>query len=52
MAGSTGWKLWFDGTFEINSALGNGGRQVINGAGGKVFDQNGVKRYQWGNLEA
>ncbi|WP_366548319.1 phage tail tip fiber protein, partial [Pseudomonas amygdali] len=52
VAGSTGWKLWFDGTFEINSALGNGGRQVINGAGGKVFDQNGVKRYQWGNLEA
>ncbi|RXT72240.1 host specificity protein J [Pseudomonas syringae] len=52
VAGSTGWKLWFDGTFEINSALGSGGRQVINGAGGKVFDQNGVKRYQWGNLDA
>ncbi|MCK0543582.1 DUF1983 domain-containing protein [Pseudomonas syringae pv. aptata] len=52
VAGSAGWKLWFDGTFEINSALGSGGRQVINGAGGKVFDQNGVKRYQWGNLDA
>ncbi|GFZ70555.1 hypothetical protein PSE10C_12970 [Pseudomonas amygdali pv. eriobotryae] len=52
VAGSAGWKLWFDGTFEINSALGSGGRQVINSAGGKVFDQNGVKRYQWGNLDA
>jgi hypothetical protein len=52
VANSTGWKLWFDGTFEINSSLGGGGRQVINGSGGKVFDQNGVKRYQWGNLDA
>lgn len=50
VAGTTGWKLWFDGTFEINSALGGGGRQVINGAGGKVFDENNVKRFQWGNL--
>ncbi|MCH5497943.1 DUF1983 domain-containing protein [Pseudomonas syringae pv. syringae] len=50
--GSQGWRLWFDGTFEINSALGSGARQVINSSGGKVFDQNGVKRYQWGNLDA
>lgn len=50
--GSQGWRLWFDGTFEINSALGGGARQVINSSGGKVFDQNGVKRYQWGNLDA
>jgi hypothetical protein len=52
VAGQTGWILNKDGTFEINSALGGGGRQVINSAGGKVFDQNGVKRYQWGNLDA
>ncbi|AZD67560.1 Phage-related protein, tail component [Pseudomonas chlororaphis] len=52
VAGSTGWRLWFDGTFEINSALGAGARQVINNNGGKVFDENGVKRYQWGNLAA
>ncbi|WP_372438285.1 host specificity protein J [Pseudomonas chlororaphis subsp. aureofaciens] len=52
VAGSTGWRLWFDGTFEINSALGPGARQVINNNGGKVFDENGQLRYQWGNLAA
>lgn len=50
--GQQGWVLNKDGTFEINSQLGGGARQVINGAGGKVFDQNGDKRYQWGNLDA
>jgi hypothetical protein len=52
IAGQMGWILNKDGTFEINSPLGGGGRQVINNAGGKVFDANGVKRYQWGNLDA
>lgn len=52
VSGQQGWVLNKDGTFEINSQLGGGARQVINGAGGKVFDQNGVKRYQWGNLDA
>jgi hypothetical protein len=52
IAGQMGWILNKDGTFEINSALGGGGRQVINNYGGKVFDANGVKRYQWGNLDA
>ncbi|MGY2094332.1 phage tail protein [Pseudomonas simiae] len=51
-AGIAGWKLFFDGTFEINSSLGGQARQVINNAGGKVFDENGVKRYQWGDLSA
>jgi len=50
VAGVSGWKLFFDGTFEINSPLGGQARQVINNAGGKVFDENGVKRYQWGDL--
>jgi predicted phage tail protein len=51
--GKTGWKLFFDGTFEINSSLGTGqARQVINNAGGKVFDAAGIKRYQWGDLNA
>lgn len=51
VAGISGWKLFFNGTFEINSSLGAGqARQVINNNGGKVFDENGVKRYQWGNL--
>jgi predicted phage tail protein len=53
VAGQTGWKLFFDGTFEINSSLGVGqARQVINNSGGKVFDASGVKRYQWGDLDA
>ncbi|KFF47202.1 hypothetical protein JH25_26365 [Pseudomonas sp. BRG-100] len=51
--GKAGWKLFFDGTFEINSALGTGqARQVINNAGGKVFDAGGIKRFQWGDLNA
>jgi predicted phage tail protein len=49
VAGSQGWKLWKNGTFEINGASG-GGRQTITNAGGKVFDSAGVKRYQWGDL--
>ena len=49
VAGSAGWKLWKDGMFEINGNSG-GGRQTITNAGGKVFDANGVKRYQWGDL--
>ncbi|NCE83545.1 DUF1983 domain-containing protein [Pseudomonas sp. Q1] len=51
--GKAGWKLFFDGTFEINSSLGaNQARQVINNKGGKVFDEAGNKRYQWGDLSA
>lgn len=50
--GISGWKLFFDGTFEINGAFGGQARQVINNRGGKVFDENGVKRYQWGDLSA
>jgi len=52
VAGVSGWKLFFDGTFEINSALGGQARQVINNYGGKVYDENGIKRYQWGDLSA
>ncbi|WP_447095504.1 host specificity protein J [Pseudomonas sp. CF10PS3] len=52
VAGLSGWKLFFDGTFEINSSFGGQARQVINSAGGKVFDENGIKRYQWGDLSA
>ncbi|EZP62715.1 phage tail protein [Pseudomonas sp. RIT357] len=52
VAGVSGWKLFFDGTFEINSSFGGQARQVINSTGGKVFDENGIKRYQWGDLSA
>ncbi|OJT30258.1 host specificity protein [Pseudomonas sp. FSL W5-0203] len=50
--GKAGWKLFFDGTFEINGAFGGDARQVINNRGGKVFDENNVKRFQWGDLSA
>ncbi|KPX26037.1 putative phage host specificity protein [Pseudomonas syringae pv. delphinii] len=52
IAGQSGWILSKDGTFEINSPLAGGGRQVINGQGGKVYDERGQLRYQWGNLSA
>ncbi|WP_155492176.1 DUF1983 domain-containing protein, partial [Pseudomonas syringae group genomosp. 3] len=52
LAGQSGWILSKDGTFEINSPLAGGGRQVINGQGGKVYDERGQLRYQWGNLAA
>ncbi|WP_010211703.1 phage tail protein [Pseudomonas syringae group genomosp. 3] len=52
IAGQLGWILSKDGTFEINSPLAGGGRQVINGQGGKVYDERGQLRYQWGNLAA
>lgn len=47
-----GWRIDKAGNFELNSPLGGGARQTINNNGGKVFDENGVKRYQWGNLAA
>ncbi|MGY2190488.1 host specificity protein J [Pseudomonas pergaminensis] len=40
------------GEFELNSTVGVGGRQTINNRGGKVYDENDKKRYQWGDLEA
>ena len=52
VAGISGWKLFFDGTFEINGTFAGQARQVINNRGGKVFDENGIKRYQWGDLSA
>ncbi|WP_122300176.1 phage tail protein [Pseudomonas syringae] len=53
VSGQSGWKLFFDGTFEINGSLGSGqARQVINNRGGKVFDEAGGKRFQWGDLSA
>ncbi|KDN98901.1 phage tail protein [Pseudomonas donghuensis] len=50
--GVQGWRIDKAGNFELNSPLGGGARQTINNNGGKVFDENGVKRYQWGNLAA
>ena len=51
--GKTGLMINFvTGEFELNSTVGVGGRQTINNRGGKVYDQNNGKRYQWGDLEA
>lgn len=52
IAGVQGWRMDKQGNFELNSPLGGGARQAINNRGGKVFDENGVKRYQWGDLSA
>ncbi|OOW00542.1 host specificity protein J [Pseudomonas sp. MF4836] len=51
--GKTGLMINFvTGEFELNSTVGVGGRQTINNRGGKVFDENDAKRYQWGDLSA
>ncbi|PKH12594.1 host specificity protein [Pseudomonas sp. 43NM1] len=53
IAGQRGIRIDFvSGVFELNSSFGGAARQSINNNGGKVFDENGVKRYQWGNLAA
>ncbi|WP_421557805.1 phage tail protein [Pseudomonas canadensis] len=51
--GKTGLMINFvTGEFELNSTVGVGGRQTINNRGGKVYDENDNKRYQWGDLTA
>ncbi|AUG08065.1 host specificity protein J [Pseudomonas sp. S09G 359] len=51
--GKTGLMINFvTGEFELNSTVGVGGRQTINNRGGKVYDENDGKRYQWGDLSA
>ena len=51
--GKTGLMINFvTGEFELNSTVGVGGRQTINNRGGKVYDENDTKRYQWGDLSA
>jgi len=51
--GKTGLMINFvTGEFELNSTIGVGGRQTINNRGGKIYDENDAKRYQWGDLSA
>lgn len=51
--GKTGLMINFvTGEFELNSTVGVGGRQNINNRGGKIFDENDAKRFQWGDLSA
>lgn len=52
VAGSTGWRLSKDGTFEINATVSGQGRMVMTSRALKVFDANNVLRVQLGDLTA
>lgn len=52
VAGSTGWRLSKDGTFEINATVSGQGRMVMTNRALKVFDANNVLRVQLGDLSA
>ncbi|MGB3125195.1 MAG: DUF1983 domain-containing protein, partial [Pseudomonas sp.] len=49
VAGSTGWKLFFDGTFEINGVVPGQGRSMMTNRSLRFWDVNGVKRVQLGD---
>ncbi|KQM46476.1 host specificity protein [Pseudomonas sp. Leaf15] len=48
--GLIGWRLNFDGTFEINGIVAGQGRSVITNRSLRFWDVNGVKRVQIGDL--
>lgn len=48
--GSTGWRLAFDGTLEINGGAAGQGRIVVNNLYVAVYDANNVLRVKLGNL--
>ncbi|KRP44050.1 TipJ family phage tail tip protein [Pseudomonas poae] len=50
VAGQTGWKLFFDGTFEMNGVVPGQGRSVMTNRSLRFWDVNGVKRVQIGDL--
>lgn len=50
IAGQSGWILNKNGTLEINGMVAGGGRLVITNRSVRVYDQNGVKRVQLGDL--
>lgn len=52
VAGSKGWRLTQAGEFELNSSVAGQGRMTITHRAIKVFDANGVKRVQLGDLNA
>lgn len=47
VAGTTGWKFFRDGNFEINGSNSQG-RIRMNPQGATIWDQNGVMRVRWG----
>lgn len=50
VAGQQGWILNKNGTLEINGVVSGGGRLVLTNRSVRVFDANGVKRVQLGDL--
>ncbi|MFF3703950.1 phage tail tip fiber protein [Pseudomonas qingdaonensis] len=48
--GQQGWRLNKDGTFEINGTVAGQGRTMITHRSYRVWDANGVKRVQLGDL--
>ena len=52
VAGSQGWRLDKAGNLEFNGPAPGGGRLTMTNRAIKVFDQNGVKRVQLGDLTA
>ncbi|WP_338794348.1 DUF1983 domain-containing protein [Pseudomonas sp. AE27] len=50
VAGVQGWRLNKDGTFEINGTVAGQGRTMITHRSYRVWDANGVKRVQLGDL--
>lgn len=49
VAGQTGWKLFFDGTFEINGIAPGQGRSMMTNRSLRFWDANNVKRLQLGD---
>ncbi len=52
VAGALGWRLDKAGNLEFNGPAPGGGRLTMTNRAIKVFDQNGVKRVQLGDLDA
>ncbi|MBD1602509.1 phage tail tip fiber protein, partial [Pseudomonas typographi] len=48
VAGSTGWRMNKDGTFEINGTVSGQGRLLITNSLVQVFDANGGLRVRMG----
>ncbi|WMN15593.1 phage tail protein [Pseudomonas piscis] len=48
--GTSGWKLFFNGTFEINGVVPNQGRTMLTHKSLRVWDANNKKRVQLGDL--
>lgn len=49
VAGLSGWKLFFDGTFEINGVVPGQGRSMMTNRSIRFWDNNGTKRVQLGD---